>query len=52
MRCLPLCRRTIQKRENKRARKSKRIVILEKEKIIRYAVDNKKNWKKKRKKSK
>jgi len=36
-RCLPLCGRRSQKKE-------KRIVIQEKEKIVRWAIDNKEDW--------
>ena len=38
-RCLPLCSGRSPKKE-----KVKRIVILEEEKIIRWAIDNKKDW--------
>jgi len=37
IRCPPLCER----KEDKRARKGKRVVTLEEEKIVRWAVDNK-----------
>jgi len=39
MRCLPLCGGKSSKKE-----KVKRVVILEKEKIVRRAIDNKKDW--------
>jgi len=38
-RCLPLCSERSPKKK-----KVKRIVILEEEKIIRWAIDNKKDW--------
>ena len=41
-RCPPLCRGN-KKREEKRTRKGKRVVILEEEKIVRWAVDDKEN---------
>jgi len=39
MRCLPLCSERSPKKE-----KVKRIVILEEEKIVRWAIDNKEDW--------
>jgi len=42
-RCPPLCRGN-KKREEKRTRKGKRVVILEEEKIVRWAVDDKEDW--------
>jgi len=39
MRCLPLCGKRSPKRE-----KVKRIVILEKEKIVQWTIDNKEDW--------
>jgi len=41
IRCLALCKRKIEKRENRKAKKGKRVVILEEEKIVRWAIDNK-----------
>ena len=38
-RCLPLCSGKDQKKE-----RAKRIVTLEKEKIVRWAIDDKENW--------
>jgi len=43
MRCPPLCGGN-KRREEKRTRKGKRVVILEEEKIIRWAVDDKEDW--------
>ena len=44
-RCLPLYRRNTKLKEKKRAKKEKRVAILEEEKIVRWAVDNKEDWK-------
>ena len=44
MRCLPLYGRTTLKKEENKSKKEKRIVTLEKERIVRWAIDNKKNW--------
>jgi len=41
MRYLPLCGRKSPKKE-----KVKRVITLEKKKIIRWAIDDKENWKK------
>jgi len=43
-RCLPLCGRTILKKEEKKGKKKKGVVTLEEEKIVRWAIDNKENW--------
>ena len=43
MRCLLLCGGNKEK-EEKRARKEKRIVTLEEEKIVRWVVDDKEDW--------
>jgi len=42
-RCPPLCGGNKEK-EEKRTRKGKRVVTLEEEKIVRWAVDDKKDW--------
>jgi len=42
-RCPPHRGRRSQKKE-----KAKRVIILEKEKIVRWAINNKEDWKKKR----
>ena len=42
-RCPLICKGNKEKKE-KRARKGKRVVILEEEKIIRQVVDNKEDW--------
>jgi len=43
-RCPPLCGRAVLKREEKKATKRKRVAILEEERIIRWAIDNKEYW--------
>ena len=47
-RYLLLCRRNTKLKEKKEARKEKRVATLEKEKIVRQAVNNKENWGKKK----
>ena len=42
-RCLPLCSGTKIKGEEKKKRR-KRVTILEEEKIVRWARDNKEDW--------
>ena len=44
MRCPLLCGRNTKLKEEKRAKKEKRVAILEEEKIVRWAVDNKEDW--------
>ena len=39
-----LCGRNTKLKEEKKAKEEKRIVILEEEKIVRWAMDNKENW--------
>ena len=46
--CLPLCEKSIKRKEVKRAGKGQRVVTLEEKKIVRQAVDNKKDWGKKK----
>ena len=43
-RCPPLCRRNMKQKEEKEVKKEKRVVTLEEEKIVRWAVNNKENW--------
>jgi len=43
-RCPPLCDRAILKKEEKKVKKGKRVVTLEKERIVRWAIDNKEDW--------
>jgi len=45
-RCLLLCGRTGQKKEEKKVKREKRVVTLEEEKIIRWTIDNKEDWEK------
>ena len=40
----PLCRRNMKQKEEKEVKKEKRVVTLEEEKIVRWAVNNKENW--------
>jgi len=44
MRCLLLCGRNTKLKEEKGRKKEKKVVILEEEKIVRWAVDDKENW--------
>jgi len=39
-----LCGRIGQKKEEKKVKRGKRIVTLEKEKIVRWIIDDKKDW--------
>jgi len=43
-RCPPLCGKSNEKKEDRRTRRGKRVATLEKERIVRWAVDNKKDW--------
>jgi len=49
MRCPPLCRRNTRLKEEKVRKRVKRVVILEEEKIVRWAVDDKEDWERKEK---
>jgi len=42
-RCLPLCGKVKTKREEKK-RRGRRVVTIEEEKIVRWAIDDKENW--------
>jgi len=44
MRCLLLCRRNIKLKEEKKARRIKRVVTTEEEKIVRWAINEKEDW--------
>jgi len=44
MRCPPLCRRNTRLKEKRVRKKVKRVAILEEEKIVRWAVDDKEDW--------
>jgi len=46
-RYLLLCGRAGQKKEEKKAKGGKKIVNLEEEKIVRWAIDNKEDWERK-----
>ena len=46
IRCLPLCRRNIKLKKEKKAKRVKRVATIEEEKIVRWAVYNKENWRK------
>ena len=41
MRCLLLCRRNMKLKKEKKAKRVKRVVTIEEEKIVRWAVDDK-----------
>jgi len=41
----PLYERNTKLKEEKKEKKEKRVATLEEEKIVRWAVDNKENWK-------
>ena len=45
IRCLLLCGRNTKLKEEKRIKKRKRVATLEEKKIMRWAVDNKEDWK-------
>ena len=44
MRCPPLCGKNTKLKEEKRIKKGKRVVALEEEKVVRWAVDDKEDW--------
>jgi len=44
MRCPPLCGRNTKLKEEKGRKRVKRVVTLEEEKMVRWAVDNKEDW--------
>ena len=48
-RCLLLCKRNTKLEKGQKVKKEKRVVMLEKEKIVRQIIDNKKNWKREKK---
>ena len=45
-RYLLLCEKNTKLKEDKKVKKRRQVVILEEEKIVRWAVDNKENWRK------
>ena len=44
IRCPPLCGRNTKLEKGQKAKKEKRVVTLEEEKIVRWAMENKKDW--------
>ena len=48
-RCPLLCGRNIKLKEKKKGRKRKRLAILKKKKIVRWIIDNKKDWRREEK---
>ena len=44
-RCPPLCKRNMKLKEEKKAKRVKKVATIEEKKIVRWAVDNKKDWK-------
>ena len=44
MRCPPLCGRNMKLKKESKVKREKRVVTLEEEKIMRWAVDNKEDW--------
>ena len=42
-RCPPLCRKNMKSEEENKIKREKRVVTLEKEKIVKQTIDNKKN---------
>jgi len=48
-RCPLLCGRNIKLKEKKKERKRKRLAILKKKKIVRWIIDNKKDWRREEK---
>ena len=47
IRYLPLCERNTRLKEKKMKKRVKRVVTLEEEKIVRWAVDDKEDWERK-----
>ena len=43
-RCPPLCGKNTKLERGQKVKKGKRVVTLEKEKIVKWAVEDKKNW--------
>ena len=43
-RCPPLCRRNTKLKKEKQVKKGKRVATLEEEKIVRWAVNDKEDW--------
>jgi len=49
MRCLPLYRKNIKQKKEKKVKKGRRVVTLEEKKVIRWAIDDKKDWRREEK---
>ena len=49
IRCSPLYRRNTKLKKEQKVKKGKRVVILKEEKIVKQTMDNKENWKRKKK---
>ena len=49
MKCPPLFGRNMKLKEGNKMKKEKRIVTLEEEKVVRWAIDNKKDWRREKK---
>ena len=49
MRCPPLYGKNIKQKKKKRVKKRRRVVTLEEEKIVRWAIDNKEDWRREEK---
>jgi len=46
MRCPPMCGRGDQRKEKEKVKRGKRIVTLKEEKIVRWMINDKKDWRK------
>jgi len=44
MRCPPLCGRNTKLEKRQKVKKGKRVVILEEEKMVRWAMEDKEDW--------
>ena len=48
-RCPPLCRRNTKLEKGQKVKKGKKVVMLEEEKIVRWTIDNKEDWRREEK---
>jgi len=48
-RCLPLYRKNIKQKKEKKVKKGRRVVTLEEKKVIRWTIDDKKDWRREEK---
>ena len=48
-RCLPLYRKNIKQKKEKEVKKGRRVVTLEEKKVIRWTIDDKKDWRREEK---